>query len=228
MHTVHEDSIHPHLKIASFGILLRLALTGVAFAMIWLDIAVFKTEILETSFTEIAQEIFLFACALFFWLSPGTPGQRGFKILVGGFFACLLMRELDGLFDPISHSAWCWPFSVIAIMSCVLAFKSNNRADTFDALAKFAGTPMFGTMATGLSVLVFSRVFGMGALWHLILNDGYARLAKTTVEEGIELISYSMWLAASVEFFWLQRKVNAHARASSNDLGISRHAAKTV
>jgi hypothetical protein len=228
LHTVYEDSVHPHLKRASFGILLRLVLAGVAFAMIWLDIAVYKTEILETSFTEITQEVFLFACGLLFWLSPGAPEQRGFKILVGGFFACLLMRELDGLFDRISHSAWCWPFSMIAIVSCVLAFKTNNRADTVNALAKFAGTPMFGTMATGLGVLVFSRVFGMGDLWHLILKDGYARLAKTAVEEGIELISYSMWLAASVEFFWLQRKTNAHAGASSKDLEIPRHAAKSV
>jgi hypothetical protein len=54
-------------------------------------------------------------------------------------------------------------------------------------------------------VLVFSRLFGMGALWHAILGEGYARLAKTTVEEGIELLTYSMWLAGSVDYYWRQR-----------------------
>lgn len=199
------ETIQNDLKTASFGVLLRLALIGIAFGMIWLDIAVFKTEILEISFTEITQEIMLFVCALLFWLAPGSVQQQGFRVLAGGFFACLLMRELDGLFDPVSHSAWCWPFSIIALICIAVGVKSSNRSNTFEALAAFARTPSFGALSTGLGVLVFSRIFGMGALWHLILNDGYARLAKTTVEEGIELLAYSMWLAASIEYFLLQR-----------------------
>gem|GEM_PF-6151967 len=51
----------------------------------------------------------------------------------------------------------------------------------------------------------------MGALWHLILSDGYARLAKTAVEEGVELVTYSMWLAAAVEYFVRQRASVAQA-----------------
>lgn len=62
-------------------------------------------------------------------------------------------------------------------------------------------------MTTGLAVLLFSRVFGMGALWHQVLGEGYARLVKTTVEEGIELPAYSLWLAASLEHFWRIRAV---------------------
>jgi hypothetical protein len=48
--------MHHDLKTASLGVLLRLVLVGVAFAMLWLDIAVYRTEILEVSFTEITQE----------------------------------------------------------------------------------------------------------------------------------------------------------------------------
>lgn len=185
--------------------------------MLWLDLAVFHTEILEISFTEITQEFLLFACALLFWLTPGVAEQRGFKIIAGGFFACLLMRELDGLFDPISHSAWCWPFSLIALVCCFKAFKASHRADTFAALAAFTRTSAFGTMATGLGVLVFSRVFGMGTLWHLILDEGYARLAKTAVEEGIELLTYSMWFAGSVEFYLMARKAEATEHGLSDN-----------
>ena len=193
------------LKTASFSLLLRLVLVALALAMIWLDVEVFHTEILEISFTEISQEIMLFICALLFWFSAGEPAQNGFKILAGGFFACLLMRELDGLFDPISHSAWCWPFSAIAIVCLVKSFNSKNRHNTFVTLSAFSRTSAFGTLSTGLGVLVFSRLFGMGALWHAILGEGYARLAKTTVEEGIELLTYSMWLAGSVDYYWRQR-----------------------
>jgi hypothetical protein len=203
---------HHDLKTASLGVLLRLVLVGVAFAMLWLDIAVYRTEILEVSFTEITQELMLFVCAMLFWMAPGSAPQRGFKILAGGFFACLLMRELDGLFDPISHSAWCWPFSLIALICIGLAFRPANRADTFQALAAFTRTPAFGALSTGLAVLVFSRIFGMGALWHLILDDGYARLAKTTVEEGIELLTYAMWTAASLEYFLAQRTLYGPTR----------------
>jgi len=219
------ENIQSDLKTASLGILLRLVLIGVVFGMIWLDIDVFKTDILEISFTEITQEIMLFACALLFWLAPGSFEQRGFKILAGGFFACLLMRELDGLFDPISHSAWCWPFSFIALVCIALALKASNRSNTLAALASFTRTPAFGAMSTGLGVLVFSRVFGMGALWHLILGEGYARLAKTTVEEGIELLTYSMWLAASIEYFLLQRAVQTgKAEAYASGAGHALHA----
>jgi hypothetical protein len=196
------------LKNASFLLLIKLALTGIVFGMIWLDIAVFDTQMLEMSFTEITQELMLLACALLFWLSPANDDQKGFKVLAAGFFACLLMRELDGLFDPISHSAWCWPFLLIAVVSCTVALKPANRMDTLRALSSFTKTPAFGTLSTALCVLVFSRVFGMGALWHLILNEGYARLAKTTVEEGIELLTYAMWLVASLDYYLQQRAVS--------------------
>lgn len=199
---------------ASLGLLLRIGLAGVAFGMLWLDLAVFHTDILEISFTEITQEAMLFACALLFWMAPGVPAQRGFRILAGGFFACLLMRELDGLFDPISHSAWCWPFSFIGLVCIWKAFKPGDGKSSFEALATFTRTPMFGSMATGFGVLIFSRIFGTGALWHIILSDGYARLAKTTVEEGIELLTYSMWLAAAVEYYLAQRVSVTKRRAS--------------
>jgi hypothetical protein len=211
------------LKSASAGLLLRLVLVGLALVMIWLDVAVFHTEILEISFTEISQELMLFICALLFWFSPGDVDQKGFKILAGGFFACLLMRELDGLFDPISHSAWCLPFSVIAIVCLVKGFNAQHRDNTFAALSAFSRTPAFGTLSTGLGVLVFSRVFGMGSLWHMILGDGYARLAKTTVEEGIELLTYSMWLAGSVDYYVRQRALVAGSKNKLSMESLGRH-----
>ncbi|MDD1963761.1 hypothetical protein NPS29_00350 [Pseudomonas putida] len=216
---------HGQLLNASAGILLRMGLVGIAFGMLWLDLAVFQTQILEISFTEITQEAMLFVCAALFWTAPGSASERGFKVLAGGFFACLLMRELDGLFDPISHSAWCWPFCAIALFCIWKAFKPGIAQNSLDALAAFTRTPMFGSISTCLGILIFSRIFGTGALWHIILDEGYARLAKTAAEEGVELLTYSMWLAAVIEYFVAQRSAVARPQIMGELTGESEFSA---
>lgn len=197
------------LKPAACALLLRVGFVCFSLGMIWLDIAVFRTQILEISFTEISQEVMLFIIALLFWTAPVTGGRSGFKALAGGFFACLLMRELDGLFDPISHSAWCIPFLAIAAVCVAIAFNKTDRRTTWADLAAFTQSRFFGAFATGFGVLLFSRVFGMGSLWHLVLGEGYQRLAKTTVEEGVELLAYSMWLVATIEYRLSMRTASA-------------------
>lgn len=209
------------LRHGTCSALFKIALSLFGLGMIWLDVAVFDTQILETSFTEVTQEIMLFLCAVLFWRTARLPHQKGFGVLAGGFFACLLMRELDGLFDPISHSAWCWPFCAIAAVCLAIGWSKENRSDTITALAAFTRTPAFGSIATGLGILVFSRVFGMGDLWHLILKDGYARLAKTMVEEGVELLTYSMWLAAALDHVWAIKRSLASAAAPAGQAATS-------
>jgi hypothetical protein len=195
---------------------------SIAFSMVWLDIAVFHTDILEMSFTEITQELMLFTCAILFWYSRPDGQRSGFNYLTAGFFACLLMRELDGLFDPISHSAWCWPFMIVAIWAVGNALKPNARAQTLARLEAFVATPAFATISTGFAVLLFSRIFGMGSFWHLVLGPGYERLAKTTVEEGIELLSYGIWLAASIEYYVYARLAVVPAAQSGARIGALR------
>ena len=186
--------------LARFGVMLALTLFSVA--MVFVDIFIAKTDILETSFTEVSQEAMLALIAGLFWLSAREPGQRGVGILIGGFFACMLIRELDGLFDPISHSFWLWP-ALLTAGTCVyraLGYKGAWR-DVVSGLARFSVRPAFGFIMAGLLVLIFSRLFGMGSLWHGILQEGYARLAKTTVEEGVELLAYSICLGGALDYF---------------------------
>lgn len=202
----------------------KIVLCLLGLAMIWLDVGVFHTAILETSFTEVAQELLLFACALIFLRCSRVAGHKGFSVLGAGFFGCLLMRELDGLFDPISHSAWCWPFMLVLLLSLKVGLAPGNRADTVNALTRFIKTPAFGAMVSGGLVLVFSRVFGMGHLWHLILRDGYARLAKTMVEEGLELLAYTIWFSACVDHFFGLRAVarsRRHLRHTAQYSGVA-------
>jgi hypothetical protein len=186
--------------LARFGIMLTLTLFSVA--MVFVDIFIAKTDILETSFTEVSQEVMLALIAGLFWLSAREPGQRGVGILIGGFFACMLIRELDGLFDPISHSFWLWP-ALLTAGTCLyraLGYRGAWR-DVVSGLARFSVRPAFGFIMAGLLALIFSRLFGMGSLWHGILQEGYARLAKTTVEEGVELLAYSICLGGALDYF---------------------------
>lgn len=67
----------------------------------------------------------------------------------------------------------------------------------------------------GLAVLLFSRVLGMGDLWHLILQCGYAQLATSTVEKGIELLTYSVWSATSLEYHWGMRSLGRGTDATA-------------
>jgi hypothetical protein len=186
--------------LARFGVMLALTLFSVA--MVFVDIFIAKTDILETSFTEVSQEVMLALIAGLFWLSAREPGQRGVGILIGGFFACMLIRELDGLFDPISHSFWLWP-ALLTAGTCLyraLGYRGAWR-DVVSGLARFSVRPAFGFIMAGLLALIFSRLFGMGSLWHGILQEGYARLAKTTVEEGVELLAYSICLGGALDYF---------------------------
>lgn len=80
-------------------------------------------------------------------------------------------------------------------------------------------------LATGLLiVLVFSRLFGMNALWENLMLDGYNRVVKNMAEEGCELLGYSLCTLASVRYFWQTRPqsvvVTAQAAVTTNTLGM--------
>jgi hypothetical protein len=121
----------------------------------------------------------------------------------------MFIRELDGLFDPISHSFWLWPALATAAFCLFKGFGTpNSRANSISALARFSQSSSFNMIVAGFGVLVFSRIFGMGTLWHQILQDGYQRLAKTMVEEGLELVAYCIFLTGSVQYYVQQLRTS--------------------
>lgn len=67
-------------------------------------------SISECSLVEITQEVFLFVCGFLFLIRARLCYfQRGFLLLVSGFFFCMFIRELDGLFDLVWHGFWIVP-----------------------------------------------------------------------------------------------------------------------
>ncbi|MBV4367477.1 hypothetical protein ACMGGR_20795 [Erwinia sp. BNK-24-b] len=173
--------------------------------MIFIDVSWMNDGVHETSFTEVSQELILLVIALlFFHRAYRQPAMRSTLVLVGGFFSCMLIRELDFLFDEISHGSWVWFALAVTAICLVIAMLHPKRAIV--GLATLLRHPGWGMMSAGLlTILVFSRLFGMGVLWRHLMLDGYNHTVKNMVEEGCELLGYSLCLLASLSYLYSDR-----------------------
>lgn len=177
------------------------AASAVAVLCLWIDVRVFDNNIPEISLTEIVQESVLAIIVLIHFALAGRYALlRYCNILVGGFFLAMLIRELDAVFDLISHGSWVW-FALFSTL-CTLIYPLRYYRHTLSQLAQYTRTPYYGMMLSGLlAVLVFSRLFGMHGLWYSILEEGYARVVKNAVEEGSESFGYMLCLTASIGYY---------------------------
>ncbi|AGG31471.1 hypothetical protein R4E38_01430 [Morganella morganii] len=181
--------------------LIMAASTGLLF----IDILVLKNDLGEDSVTEIVAEVMLLAViVLLFRKGLREPEDRAGFFLIAGFFASMLIRELDQIFDYISHGAWFWFAVPVSLIAIIYAFLHPRTA--VNGLYRFVSHPAYGMMVTGLLVvLVFSRLFGMGILWRGMMGDDFNRLAKNLAEEGCELLGYTLCLLSAIMFCRKQR-----------------------
>lgn len=178
--------------LKAFGEFLILALLMLLPAvMVYLDVQVRGRTITEYSFTELTQESLILAAAILFWISAFKQAYaRGFLVLVAGFFACMFIREQDGLLDNISHGFWFYPAMLMAIGSVIYALRYHRTI--LGPMAEFTRSKPYVFIAIGLLiVLVFSRVFGSGnLLWKEVLGEDYTSFFKGVIQEGLELFGY--------------------------------------
>lgn len=182
------------------------AITFLAFAaflsammgLVFIDVVWMHNSVPEISFTEITQEAILAIITLLFYRRAGRlPEERPLLLLVAGFFGCMLIRELDFLFDRLAHGSWFWFALVLTVVSVLLACRQPRLL--VSGLARFIRDPGWGMMSAGmLTVLVFSRFFGMHELWQTLMADDYNRTVKNMAEEGSELLGYSLCLFATL------------------------------
>lgn len=176
------------MAVGEFLALALLSLVPPLFLAI--DIVILGDDVSETSLTEISQEALLLTSSLLFALGAWKhQTQRGFFILAAGLFGCMFVRELDGLLDNVSKGFWLWPALLVAAASIGSA-AIFWRDTVLGPLAAFIDTKPYLHILFGLIVvLVFSRIFGSGAL---ILEHvpGYSQLLKTAIQEGLELFGY--------------------------------------
>ncbi|ELV8593453.1 hypothetical protein [Vibrio fluvialis] len=163
---------------------------------LYIDLAILHNDIGEISVTELTQETLVaFAALLFALAAKRTPPARGFYLLAAGFFSCVLIRELDQLFDHVYHGFWLIP-ALLTAMLCIGYACLYCNDSIWIPLASFTKQREYVYMVGGLlMVLVFSRVFGSGRLlWEHIMGQEYNFVFKSALQEGLELLGYT-WMS---------------------------------
>ncbi|CAD7287653.1 hypothetical protein LMG7974_00533 [Campylobacter majalis] len=173
----------------------------IVISCIYIDFKLFKFDhIGELSLTEISQEITVFIiCAIYFLLAKYSRNFNSLSILIFGFFATILVREFDYVFDMMHHGSWVFAALMVAIICIFFACKSFKIL--VKELDEYIKTQSFYLMLCGIvCVFVFSRVFGSTKFWDefLLLSD--AKMVKNIVQEGIELFGYLLCLMSSFLF----------------------------
>ena len=177
---------------------LKCLLPVLVVGVIYLDVITFG-DLSEKSFVEFGQEICLFITSIIF-MYLARKGKANGLWLVAGFFMCMFIRELDAYVDDIFHGSWKY-FALASVVFFVWKAFKQGKDNALKTLAEYMQSPPFTTMSFGVMVvLVFSRAFGMGKLWKLIMGDNFNRLVKNVAEEGTELFGYSIIFLAAVEY----------------------------
>lgn len=104
-------------KIGSF--LLYSAFLAALMGLMFIDVHWLHNFVYETSLTESAQEVMLAAISgLFFVAARRQVAYRPAWVLAGGFFLCMLIREMDFAFDMLWHGSWLWFALAVTLDAC--------------------------------------------------------------------------------------------------------------
>ncbi len=160
----------------------------------------------EITFTEIGQEIILFALFVFFlllsfkWLEIKPVAQ-----ILSLFFLMSFIREFNFLIDK-------WIYPVLVVLVVLIWVIVRNFKKIKDSTIAFFSVPASAWFLSGfLTTYVFSRLMGRSKFWRLMYEGENYRLAKAATEEGIELLGNTLMLIAALEFtlFYLAKKKKA-------------------
>ena len=170
----------------------------------------------EGNYVEAAQFGALVLSCILMAVAAGRSARRADGLatallcvaLGAGFMA---VRELDGFFDKaVFHGAWklfALPFLLAAV--AVVLCRRGKWLDSIAALLETRSGFLLELFL--LTLLVFSRTFGIKQIWTELFTHTTtlhlteeqlpyaARIAKNAVEEVSELFAYMLLVAASIE-----------------------------
>ncbi|MGY0617005.1 hypothetical protein [Vibrio sp. FJH11] len=172
--------------------LMIVAISIVVNLSIRLDCIVLGSGIAELSVTESLQLVMLaIASWSFFSLSKQVSELKHAAILIAGFFAVMIIREMDYWMDMIHQGSWVIPALTVTAFACAKAYQGGKG--TVNEMAKILSNPhMKLLIGSVVLLLVFSRLYGMSSFWHHVMDVSYIREVKNISEEGIELLCYSL------------------------------------
>ena len=166
--------------------------------VVYLDTSVINDQMSEESLTELLHNIGAFIAMVCFYRGAQThPNKRAFLTLAGTLFAVISIRELDFLFDGIVQGFWLYPALVVLALGLVTALR--NKGTFLAPMLNY----LIGREATfvylGFALLIiFTRLFGTGDLWEGVMKDGYDPRVKAAIQEGLELLAYTLIAYGSV------------------------------
>ncbi|WP_045376003.1 hypothetical protein [Vibrio campbellii] len=178
------------LTIVAISILVNLSIR--------VDYVLLGSTLGETSITETLQLIMLAVASWsFFRVSRQESHVSHAAILISGFFAVLMIREMDYWFDMIQHGSWVFPALAVTALACAKAYQSGKG--TVNEMATILQSPYMKLLiGSVILLLVFSRLYGMGSFWQHVMGEHYVRDVKNISEEGIELLCYSLIALSAV------------------------------
>jgi hypothetical protein len=164
-------------------------------------------EYSEHSILEYSQTVLLLITAALFYTAARCSDH--WRVLCIGFtFAALIaaVREQDTFLDRwLFDGAWqCLVFGLVVGLAVYLKRRGRGLGRELNT---FVETRAAGLLAAGfLIVFVFSRLFGKQTFWKAVMGEGYQRVVKNIVEEGVELLGYSLLTMAAGETWMLLRQ----------------------
>lgn len=193
------------LKLSFIFFWVLAILLALSFVAVYAEVIVLNGTVSESSPIEWLEEfIVLLTSYLFYDIARKYKNMRQLGVLAGSFFLCLFIREIDNIFDQIHHGAWKYPALFVAIMAC--GYVAKDITISLSQLDKYTQHPSFGVMLAGIvSLLVFSRLFGMSVVWESLMGEYYIRGVKNLAEEGVELMCYTLMLSSAI-WYWLVAK----------------------
>ncbi|MDX4028488.1 hypothetical protein [Aliarcobacter skirrowii] len=155
-----------------------------------LDIIIFNDFVSEMSLTEAFQLLFLtLTYGIFFYIAKKIANLRRASVLIASFFLVLFIRENDALLDTIYHGFW-FPVALTVTFIAIIYFAFDYK-NGFKQLAIYFKMPQMKLIILSIAfLLVFSRLFGMGSFWKMVMVDNYMYMVKSMIEEGTELLAY--------------------------------------
>lgn len=173
-----------------FGSLVFLAI--LVPVIVLLDVTMLSGRVSETSLTELTQAgLILLTAVLFFVGAKRRPEASGYLMSVATLCAWMFLRENDAYFDVIWHGFWVVPNTALLGLGTLFAYRHSDTLKTAFRLHAATREAAF-VMAGFVIVVIFSRVFGSGALWRPIMGATYDPAFKAAVQESVELMGYAL------------------------------------
>ena len=149
---------------------------------------------------QVAQSLMLAIGVALLLIKYRRSGQyRELALCMALFFGILLIRENDQTLELfLPHGSWFY-FAAVAMLALGVIFW-RSRGTVIPQLLEYSRSLGFGVMLGGMTVLLFSRLFGRKSFWDALMGEGFQRAVKNAAEEGVELLAIGLMLAAIVEF----------------------------